>query len=226
MESRGGTTDEYGHVRLGGIGQLLEREIEQRTGYETRATVLGHIQRGGTPTAFDRVLATRLGIAAIDAAHAGSWGCMPALHGNKVELVPLSEAVAELRTVPDDELAVAEVFFGKPTRTEVPSSSKSACCLPRSCLTNGAYSRAVAATTTMNTVRRKASKALIPSAQAAIHHTSPTVSVTRSATYEPRRSSIALRTFVTALNALFMARSAPESCGGIMPIWRANSIPS
>jgi ATP-dependent phosphofructokinase / diphosphate-dependent phosphofructokinase len=112
MESMGGATDEFGHVRLGGIGQLLEREIEQRTGYETRATVLGHIQRGGTPTAFDRVLATRLGIAAIDAAHAGSWGCMPALHGNKVELVPLSEAVAELRTVPDDELAVAEVFFG------------------------------------------------------------------------------------------------------------------
>ena len=68
-------------MRLGGIGQRLEREIEQRTGYETRATVLGHIQRGGTPTAFDRVLATRFGIAAIDAAHDGDWGTMAALRG-------------------------------------------------------------------------------------------------------------------------------------------------
>jgi 6-phosphofructokinase 1 len=107
-----GEADEFGHVRLGGIGQRLERQIEQRTGYETRATVLGHVQRGGTPTAFDRVLATRLGIAAIDAAHESRWGSMPALHGNSVELVPLGEAVAELRTVPTDEYEVAEVFFG------------------------------------------------------------------------------------------------------------------
>jgi phosphofructokinase-like protein len=107
-----GEVDEFGHVRLGGIGQRLEREIEQRTGYETRATVLGHVQRGGTPTAFDRVLATRLGVAAIDAAHEQRWGTMPALRGNKIELVPLGEAVAELRTVPADEYAVAEVFFG------------------------------------------------------------------------------------------------------------------
>jgi 6-phosphofructokinase 1 len=112
MEAPGGQTDEFGHMRLGGIGQRLERQIEQRTGYETRATVLGHVQRGGTPTAFDRVLATRLGIGAIDAAHEGRWGTMPALHGNKVELVPLGEAVAELRTVPTDEYEVAEVFFG------------------------------------------------------------------------------------------------------------------
>jgi 6-phosphofructokinase 1 len=112
MEAFEGQADDFGHVRLGGIGQRLEREIEQRTGYETRATVLGHVQRGGTPTAFDRVLATRLGIAAIDAAHGGSWGTMPALRGNKVELVPLTEAVAELRTVPPDEYEVAEVFFG------------------------------------------------------------------------------------------------------------------
>jgi 6-phosphofructokinase 1 len=112
MEAFAGQADEFGHVRLGGIGQRLEREIEERTGYETRATVLGHVQRGGVPTAFDRVLATRLGIAAVDAAHAGSWGTMPALRGNKVELVPLTEAVAELRTVPPDEYAVAEVFFG------------------------------------------------------------------------------------------------------------------
>src|SRR4051795_9593155 len=112
MASFEGQADEFGHVRLGGIGQRLEREIEERTGYETRATVLGHVQRGGVPTAFDRVLATRLGIAAIDAAHEGQWGTMPALRGNKVELVPLGEAVAELRTVPEDEFAVAEVFFG------------------------------------------------------------------------------------------------------------------
>jgi 6-phosphofructokinase 1 len=112
MDSFEGQADEFGHVRLGGVGQRLEREIEQRTGYETRATVLGHVQRGGVPTAFDRVLATRLGIAAIDAAHAGSWGTMPALRGQKVELVPLREAVAELRTVPPEEFAVAEVFFG------------------------------------------------------------------------------------------------------------------
>jgi phosphofructokinase-like protein len=112
METFEGEVDEFGHVRLGGIGQRLEREIEQRTGYETRATVLGHVQRGGTPTAFDRVLATRLGVASIDAAHEQRWGTMPALRGNKIELVPLSEAVAELRTVPPDEYAVAEVFFG------------------------------------------------------------------------------------------------------------------
>jgi ATP-dependent phosphofructokinase / diphosphate-dependent phosphofructokinase len=104
--------DQFGHERLGGIGQRLEAEIEQRTGFETRAVVLGHIQRGGTPTAFDRVLATRLGVAAIDAAHDGRWGTMPALRGNKVELVPLAEAVSELRTVPAGELAVATPFLG------------------------------------------------------------------------------------------------------------------
>ena len=112
METMSGATDEFGHVRLGGIGMQLEREIEQRTGYETRATVLGHTQRGGSPTAFDRVLATRLGVAAVDAANDGGWGMMPALRGNRVELVPLAEAVAELRTVPPEEYAVAETFFG------------------------------------------------------------------------------------------------------------------
>jgi 6-phosphofructokinase len=110
--SEAGGKDEFGHERLGGIGQLLEREIGDRTGFETRATVLGHIQRGGTPTAFDRVLATRLGLAAIDAAHEGRWGMMPALKGTKVELVPLREAVADLRMVPPEEFAAAEAFFG------------------------------------------------------------------------------------------------------------------
>jgi phosphofructokinase-like protein len=107
-----GQEDEFGHARLGGVGQLLEREIGERTGFETRATVLGHIQRGGTPTAFDRVLATRLGLAAIDAAHEGRWGTMPALKGTKIELVALGEAVADLRTVPPEEFAAAEAFFG------------------------------------------------------------------------------------------------------------------
>src|ERR687888_408616 len=100
--------DEFGHERLGGIGYLLEREIGERTGFEARATVLGHIQRGGTPTAFDRVLATRLGVAAIDAASNGGWGQMPALRGTKIELVPLSEAVEKLRTVSPEDYEVAE----------------------------------------------------------------------------------------------------------------------
>jgi ATP-dependent phosphofructokinase / diphosphate-dependent phosphofructokinase len=112
LEVVGGAKDEFGHERLGGVGQLLERELGERTGFETRATVLGHIQRGGTPTAFDRVLATRLGLAAIDAAHDGRFGVMPALHGPRIELVPLSDAVAELRTVPPEEYAAAEAFFG------------------------------------------------------------------------------------------------------------------
>src|SRR5437588_2846230 len=88
-----GQVDEFGHPRLGGIGQQLEREIETRTGFETRTTVLGHVQRGGSPTAFDRVLATRLGLAAIDAAHDGGWGMMTALRSTKIELVPLTDAV-------------------------------------------------------------------------------------------------------------------------------------
>ncbi len=111
-ELAGGEVDEFGHVRYGGIGQRLEREIETRTGFETRAVVLGHIQRGGTPTAYDRVLATRFGVGAIDAAHDERWGMMPALRGSRIELVPLSEAVAALRTVPPEEYAVAEPFLG------------------------------------------------------------------------------------------------------------------
>ena len=112
METMTAGEDEFGHARLGGIGQRLEREIEERTGYETRATVLGHIQRGGTPTAFDRVLATRLGLAAVDAAHEGRWGVMPALRGTRIELVPLSEAAAGLRTVPVEDYEAAATFFG------------------------------------------------------------------------------------------------------------------
>ena len=112
LATLGGETDEFGHERLGGIGQVLEREVEARTGFETRATVLGHVQRGGTPTAFDRVLATRCGIAAIDAATEGRWGTMTALRGTRIELVPLADAVASLKTVPPQDFAVAEAFFG------------------------------------------------------------------------------------------------------------------
>ncbi len=108
----GGGVDEFGHPRLGGIGQVLEREIEMRTGYETRATVLGHIQRGGTPTAFDRVLATRLGLAAIDGAHDGAWGMMTALRSTEIELVALASAVAEVRRVPVEEYRRYRVLFG------------------------------------------------------------------------------------------------------------------
>ncbi|HSO97519.1 MAG TPA: 6-phosphofructokinase [Solirubrobacteraceae bacterium] len=107
-----GETDEFGHPRLGGIGQVLEREIESRTGFETRATVLGHVQRGGTPTAFDRVLATRLGLAAIDAAHDGGWGEMAALHGTDIRMVPLADALQEVRQVPLEEYQRYGVLFG------------------------------------------------------------------------------------------------------------------
>jgi phosphofructokinase-like protein len=105
--------DQFGHVRLGGIANTLAEEIEKRTGFETRVTILGHIQRGGTPTAFDRVLATRFGIAAIDAVHDGDFGQMVALRAGQIVRVDLAEAVSELKTV-DPELLhhVAEVFFG------------------------------------------------------------------------------------------------------------------
>jgi 6-phosphofructokinase 1 len=105
-------TDAFGHVRLGGIGQWLEGEIEQRTGHEARATVLGHVQRGGTPTAFDRVLATRFGLHAIDAAHEGQWGKMTALRATDIVLADLAEATAELKVVPESLYREAEVFFG------------------------------------------------------------------------------------------------------------------
>jgi ATP-dependent phosphofructokinase / diphosphate-dependent phosphofructokinase len=105
-------TDAFGHVRLGGIGHWLEAEIERLTGHEARATVLGHVQRGGTPTAFDRVLATRFGLHAIDAAHEGAWGKMAALRATDIVLADLAEATAELKVVPESLYREAEVFFG------------------------------------------------------------------------------------------------------------------
>jgi ATP-dependent phosphofructokinase / diphosphate-dependent phosphofructokinase len=112
MSLQTGEVDAFGHVRLGGIGQLLAEEVETRTGKESRAVVLGHVQRGGTPTAFDRVLATRFGLGAIDAAHAGAYGQMVALRGTDIVRVPLAEATAELKTVPPERYAEVEVFFG------------------------------------------------------------------------------------------------------------------
>ncbi len=99
--------DEFGHVRMGGIGNLLAREIEKRTGFETRAVVLGHIQRGGTPSAFDRVLATRYGIGAIDMVHRGDFGKMAALRGNKIVSVPLLDAISSNRKVDQEMIDVA-----------------------------------------------------------------------------------------------------------------------
>ncbi len=107
-----GEKDAFGHVRLGGIGERLAKEIEERTGQEARAVVLGHIQRGGTPTAFDRWLATRFGLQAISAVHDGDFGTMMALRGTNIVRVPLSEGTAELKLVSPEEYAEAEVFFG------------------------------------------------------------------------------------------------------------------
>ncbi|MGW0521650.1 6-phosphofructokinase [Crossiella sp. NPDC003009] len=107
-----GEKDAFGHVRLGGIGTWLAEEIAQRTGKESRAVILGHTQRGGTPTAYDRVLATRFGLHAVDAVNDGDFGVMVALKGTDIVRVKLAEATAELKTVPVDRYAEAEVFFG------------------------------------------------------------------------------------------------------------------
>ena len=104
--------DEFGHIRLGGIGQQIAGMIEQRTGFETRATVLGHIQRGGTPTAFDRVLGSRFGVHAAEMVAKKEWGRMAALRGTQIISIPLAEATAKLKTVDDAFFAVAETFFG------------------------------------------------------------------------------------------------------------------
>jgi 6-phosphofructokinase 1 len=104
--------DEFGHVRLGGIGNFLGPEIEARTGFETRVTILGHILRGGTPTAFDRILATRFGLEAVDAADQRDFGKMVALQGTDIVRLPIADAIKELKTVPPSLLERAEVFFG------------------------------------------------------------------------------------------------------------------
>jgi 6-phosphofructokinase 1 len=106
--------DEFGHVRLGGIGPLISKEIEKRLGIETRVTVLGHVQRGGSPTAYDRVLATRFGVAAVDLVTSKSWGKMVAFCSYKIVPVELSEAVEKLKTVDMDLFNLTQIFFGDP----------------------------------------------------------------------------------------------------------------
>ena len=108
-------TDEFGHARLGGVANILAHEIERRTGFETRAVVLGHVQRGGTPSAFDRVLATRYGLGAIDMIHRGEFGCMAALRGNRIVSVPLADAVAKNKTVDQEMIDVANGILDKLT---------------------------------------------------------------------------------------------------------------
>src|ERR687888_1602475 len=109
-----GDQDQFGHVRLSqrGVGDALAREIEERTGFETRVTVLGHVQRGGSPTPRDRVLATRYGLKAADLVHEEQWGQMAALQGDRIVDVSLREATAELKTVPPEWYDVASAFFG------------------------------------------------------------------------------------------------------------------
>ncbi|MGB9671980.1 MAG: 6-phosphofructokinase [Candidatus Bathyarchaeales archaeon] len=104
--------DEFGHIRLGGVGYYLGKEIEKRLGIETRVVVLGHIQRGGSPTAFDRILATRFGIAAIDLVHEGKFGYMVAIKGNRIVSVPLKDVVGKRKTVDLELYEIAKVFFG------------------------------------------------------------------------------------------------------------------
>jgi ATP-dependent phosphofructokinase / diphosphate-dependent phosphofructokinase len=112
MTLMSGETDSFGHVRLGGIGDRLATEIEARTGAEARAVVLGHVQRGGTPTAFDRWLATRFGLRAVQAVAEKDFGKMMALRGTKINVVPLLEGTKELKLVTPEEYAEASVFFG------------------------------------------------------------------------------------------------------------------
>jgi phosphofructokinase-like protein len=112
MVTQGAEKDAFGHVRLGGIGNFLARELEKRTGFETRVTVLGHVQRGGTPTAHDRILATRFGIKAVEMVRDRQFGMMAGLTGNSIEAVPLEVAVGTLKTVDPATFAIAETFFG------------------------------------------------------------------------------------------------------------------
>ncbi len=112
LELQTGERDAFGHVRLGGVGERLAGELERRTGREARSVVLGHLQRGGPPSAFDRVLATRFGLHAVDAVHAGDHGVMVALRGTGIVRVSLAEAVGTLKTVPPERYAEAGVFFG------------------------------------------------------------------------------------------------------------------
>ena len=113
MATTSGELDAFGHVQLGGIANVLGAELRERTGHDVRVTILGHLLRGGTPTAYDRILATRFGIAAIDAVHDGAFGTMVALQADKIVTVPLEVAVGTLKVVDDEIFSVAEVFFAQ-----------------------------------------------------------------------------------------------------------------
>jgi phosphofructokinase-like protein len=104
--------DQFGHVQLGGIGEIIGAEIERRTGFETRVTVLGHIQRGGSPTAFDRVLGTRYGVKAVDLIAEGKFGYMVCLHGNQITGMPIADALKQLKYVDPELFQTAEIFWG------------------------------------------------------------------------------------------------------------------
>lgn len=104
--------DEFGHVKLGGIGETIAKEVEKKTGFETRVTVFGHIQRGGSPTAFDRILGTRFGVKAVELVKSKKFGRMVALVGNKIVDVPLDDAVKELKTIDMELYNIAKEFFG------------------------------------------------------------------------------------------------------------------
>jgi ATP-dependent phosphofructokinase / diphosphate-dependent phosphofructokinase len=104
--------DQFGHVHLGGIGELVADQVEKYTGFETRVTVLGHVQRGGSPTAFDRVLGTRYGVKAVDLIEEGRFGHMVCLRGNQINSIPLGDAMAKLKRVGDEWIRTAEIFYG------------------------------------------------------------------------------------------------------------------
>ena len=112
MQLREGGIDEFGHEKFTGVAQQLADEVEKRINKEVRVTVLGHVQRGGTPTPYDRVLATRFGVNAADAAHAGEYGMMVSLRGQDIGRVPLADAVRQLKLVPQSRYDDAAEFFG------------------------------------------------------------------------------------------------------------------
>jgi 6-phosphofructokinase 1 len=108
--SKAGEVDEFGNVRLGGVGAVLADLIEEKTGYETRSVVLGHIQRGGSPSTFDRILATRFGLKAAELALERDYGKMVALSGNRIDVLPIKECLRGLKTLDDEFVALTEAF--------------------------------------------------------------------------------------------------------------------
>jgi len=104
-------TDAFGHARLGGVGEMVAREIQERSGFETRVVILGHLQRGGAASAFDRILATRFGVKAVELCEAGEFDRMVVIRGMEVTSIPLGDALGATRTVPDDIVRVAELVM-------------------------------------------------------------------------------------------------------------------